>query len=59
MILCHTPIKELRQEYEDKYILVSGVGNILDICRSYGFKKAIHIDEVFALKPQLSNLTSK
>lgn len=59
MILCHTPIKDLRKEYEDKYVLVSGVGNILEVCQSYGLKKVLHVDEVFALKPELSNLTRK
>ncbi len=59
MILCHTPIKDLKLHYEDKFILVGGVGNIIDICHKYGFKKALHVEEVFALKPELSNLTRK
>ena len=32
MILCHTPIRDLKKEYEEKFVLVSGTGNILEIC---------------------------
>jgi hypothetical protein len=51
LILCHTPLKELKPEYNDSFILVSGTGQIIDICQEYGFKKAIHVDEVFAMCP--------
>lgn len=53
MILCHSPLQTLVPNYADKYVLVSGIGSILEICRAYGFKKAIHVDEVFAMCPEL------
>jgi hypothetical protein len=32
MILCHTPLKNLKREYSDDYLLVSGMGEVLEIC---------------------------
>jgi len=49
MILCHTPIRGLKKEFEEKFVLVSGTGNILEICQDYGFKKVLHVDEVYAM----------
>jgi hypothetical protein len=42
------------QEYRNKYILVSGIGRMIDIAKLYGYKKAIDIEELFALYPELS-----
>ena len=59
MICCHTPLKNLVSDYGDKYVLVTGNGSIMSVCESYGFTKAIHIEEVYALMPQISPLTMK
>lgn len=59
MILCHSPFRaeSLVNEYADKYILVSGIGRMIDIAELYGYKKAIDLEEMFALYPHLSPVT--
>ena len=59
MICCHTPLRERVSEFQDKYVLVTGNGSVLSVCQEYGFKKAIHVEELFALMPQLSPLLRK
>lgn len=59
MILCHTPLKNLKHEYSNEYLLVSGMGEVLEICQAYGFKKAIHVDEVYAMCPELMPMIRK
>lgn len=56
MILCHSPFRDsqLLKEYGNKYILVSGIGRMIDIAKLYGYSKAIDIEELFALYPELS-----
>ena len=56
MILCHSPFRDpqLVKEYAEKYILVSGIGRMIDIAKLYGYKRAIDIEELFALYPELS-----
>ncbi|CDW83976.1 had-superfamily subfamily iia cecr5 containing protein [Stylonychia lemnae] len=55
MILCHTPFKSenLLQENENKYVLVSGLGDMIKIAKNYGYKKAIDIEELMGLYPLL------
>ena len=31
----------------------------MDVCREYGFRKAIHVEELYALMPNLSPLAQK
>jgi len=57
MILCHTPLKQLVPKYKDDFVLVSGEGSILDICQAYGFKKCVHVVELFAMMPQIAALS--
>ncbi len=59
MILCHTPFRaeELVQKYGSKYVLVSGLGKMLHLSNLYGYKKAIDIEELFTLYPQISPVT--
>ena len=59
MIECHTPLKKLVHEFADSPILVSGSGKIVEVCESYGFKKAIHVLELAALMPELCPLFLK
>ncbi len=56
MILCHSPFKDpkLIEKYADKYVLVSGLGRMIDIAKLYGYKRAIDIEELFALIPSSS-----
>ena len=53
MIECHTPFssKELVDKYGDSFVLVSGLGRMLDLAELYGYKKALDIEELFALYP--------
>lgn len=56
MILCHTPFRgeSLLYKYRDSYVLVSGLGRMIDLAQLYGYKKAIDIEELFSLYPQLA-----
>lgn len=53
VIQCHTPLREesLVEEYKDKYVLVCGYDEVLDAAIKYGYKKAIHVDELAAVYP--------
>eukprot|EP00826_Nyctotherus_ovalis_P056728 TRINITY_DN771_c0_g1_i1.p1 TRINITY_DN771_c0_g1~~TRINITY_DN771_c0_g1_i1.p1 ORF type:complete len:379 (+),score=88.48 TRINITY_DN771_c0_g1_i1:68-1204(+) len=57
MILCHTPLREIAKNYENDYVIVGGLGNILSVALDYGFKKAITLDEYSAMFPFLSRLS--
>ena len=59
MICCHTPLKKKVPDFGDKYVLVTGLGGVMDVCRQYGFRKAIHVEELYALMPNLSPLAQK
>lgn len=53
MILCHTPFRDLVPKYADQFVIVSGLGRMLDVAHLYGFKKAVDILEVFAVFPEV------
>ena len=59
MILCHTPLKDKIQEYQDKYVLFSGLGDTVSVFADYGFKKGIDIEELLAIHPEVNPLTHK
>jgi len=59
MILCQSPLRKLVPNYSDKYILVCGMGDLISVCKEYGFNKAIHIDEYFSIHPHLNPLVEK
>ena len=59
MIECHTPLKGLVPKYADEYVLITGNKEVLQVSQNYGFKKAIHAEELFSLMPELSPLTQK
>jgi len=50
MILCHTPLRdpELLKEYSEKYVIVTGTYDELHVALMYGYKKAIHVEELAA-----------
>jgi len=41
----------LVEKYKDKYILISGYDESLNAIVSYGYNKAIHVDELAAVYP--------
>ena len=59
MICCHTPLREYVPKYGDKFVLVSGNGDVMNVCKEYGLRKAIHVEELFALIPALSPISMK
>ena len=61
MILCHSPFREEKmvKEYGDKYVLVSGLGKMIEIAKEYGYRKAIDIEELFALYPDISPVSKQ
>ena len=56
MICCHTPLKKQVPVYGDKFVLISGNKDVMDVSAHYGFKKAIHVEELYALIPGISPL---
>ena len=39
-------------KYKDEFVVVSGLGRMIDVAEgTYGYNKAIYIEEVFALFP--------
>ena len=56
IIMCHSPFrsKHVIDKYHDKYVLVSGLGKMIEVAKMYGYKKAIDIEELFALYPNAS-----
>jgi hypothetical protein len=60
MILCHTPFRDaaIVRKYADKYVLVSGLGKMIELAQLYGYHKAIDIEELFALYPDVSPVTN-
>ena len=53
IIECHTPLssKDIVDQYKDKYILICGYDEVLSAALSYGYHKAIHVDELAAVYP--------
>lgn len=51
--MCHSPMKVLREKYQEKLILVSGVGEIDKVMEHYGFKNFISTQEYCTHFPQL------
>ena len=54
MICSHTPLKKMVPAFGDKFILVTGNGNVLDVCKHYGFQKPIHVEELYSLMPDIA-----
>ena len=53
VVQCHTPLSSpaFLERYQDKYIIISGTDESLNAAISYGYKKAIHVDELTAVYP--------
>ena len=54
VIVCSTPFRELVPELGDKYVVVTGLGDILAIAHEYGYHKAITTAELASLVPEIS-----
>jgi hypothetical protein len=53
MFLCHTPLTDpaIIEEFKDKYVLVSGFFDELRVAQHYGYKFAIHVQELASILP--------
>jgi len=53
VILSHTPMKALVEKYGSVPVLVGGPERVLDVAKTYGYKKAIHISQVVKANPHV------
>ena len=53
MVLSHTPMRPLMQQYADKRVLVIGCGAVKEVAWSYGAKHVITPDEIAASDPTI------
>lgn len=51
--MCHTPMKALKDKFEDQLVIISGVGEITNVMENYGFKKFLTTEEYCVHFPQL------
>ena len=53
IIECHTPLtdRKMLEKYKDSYILIAGYDEVLKVALSYGYHKAIYVDELAAIYP--------
>jgi len=51
--MVHTPMKLLKDKFEDKLVLITGLGEITDVMTSYGFKNFITLDEYNSHFPEI------
>ena len=56
---CHTPLKTLLPAYHDKFVLVAGYKETIEAIHEYGFKKAIHSEELLGMMPELAPLPAR
>ena len=55
LILCHSPFSDssMVDKYQDSFVIVSGLGKMIDISNLYGYKKAIDLFELYAIYPEI------
>jgi hypothetical protein len=48
MMLCHTPLRDpaILDNYRDKHVIVTGSYEELNVALTYGYSKAIHVEEL-------------
>jgi hypothetical protein len=51
--MVHTPMKLLKEKFEDKLILITGLGELNEVITSYGFKNFLSLDEYNCLFPEI------
>ena len=51
MVLCHTPLSDpaIIEKFKDKYVLITGKYEEIKVAQHYGYKKAIHIEELCSM----------
>ena len=59
LVECHTPLRTLLPAYHDKFVLVAGYKETIEAVHDYGFKKAIHSEELLGLWPELAPLPAR
>ena len=59
LVECHTPLKTLLPAYHDKFVLVAGYKETIEAIHEYGFKKAIHSEELLGMMPELAPLPAR
>jgi len=53
VILSHTPMKGLVEKYGSKPVLIGGPPRVLSVAQAYGYKKAVHIEQVVKGDPHV------
>ncbi|KAI8923782.1 HAD-like domain-containing protein [Entophlyctis helioformis] len=53
VVLSHSPMHALASKYADKIVLVVGKNSCKDVALSYGFRRPVHPDDVFAWNPAM------
>ena len=56
VLCCHTPLRKMVPDLGENFILIAGDKHPTEVCREFGFKKAIHIEELQALIPSAAPL---
>ena len=59
LVECHTPLKTLLPAFHDKFVLVAGYKETIEAIHDYGFKKAIHSEELLGLIPEIAPLPTR
>ena len=52
-------MKTLLPAYHDKFVLVAGYKETIEAIHEYGFKKAIHSEELLGMMPELAPLPAR
>lgn len=52
--MCSSPFRDLASSFADKYVVVTGLGNMLELAHDYGYKKVITTAELASLVPEIS-----
>lgn len=53
IFLCHSAMKVLKDEYLEKTVLITGIGDIKTIMKEYGFRKFLTVEEYSIIFPQV------
>lgn len=51
--MVHSPMKLLKDKFDDRLILVSGLGELNEVMTNYGFKKFLSLEEYNCLFPDI------
>ena len=51
--MVHTPMKLLKEKFEDKLVLIAGLGDMTEVITHYGFKNFITVEEYNCHFPEI------